>query len=358
MKSKTVEPGEFIRPAGAQLRSARNEGAVIKVWEEVGECLAYPKSDGWRIQVHKIGTTVKLFSRKGIDYAKEYPSVVPMIRAQVEDELAILDTELVGFDQHGHHLEPAKLRSASQYRCYLLDALYLKRRDLTLLTVQERVDFIQEHLHDAFHDMLTFAEYTFIRSQDDLIKFYQGCQVRRKEGFDGAIIKKLNTPYFTDVLKLKAEDTIDAVVIGAYRDKEDVVQSLLLGVLSNERKHWVPVAKVTRTNIDWDTIWTACQSYSLDYRPPNLDEISDLPDIWIDPRVVVEVTMTELLSGKNYLVHTKYPRRCILREDKGPEEATSFEQVIQMASPAEEKKILKAIPKNRQLLLFNENASL
>jgi len=353
MKSPIVVPGEFISPSGAQLRSAPDENAVVKVWEEVGECLGYPKPDGWRIQVHKIRASIKLFSRKGIDYAGEYPSIVQMIRTQVEDDLAVLDTELVGFDRYGHHLAPTKLRNAAQYRCYLLDALYLSRNLISLPT-RNRVAFIREHLHKAFRGMFTFAEYTLIRSQDDLIRFYEACLVRRKDGFDGAIIKRLSTPYFTDALKLKNEDTTDAVVIGAYRDEKGAVQSLLLAVLFHELKLWVPIAKVTRKNTDWDTIWTACQPYMVDHRPSNIDEITDLPDIWITPQIVVEITMTELHSGKDYLVRAEYPRKCTLREDKGPEDTTSLEQILQIAGLTEIMKILSERSTRQQLSLFEQ----
>lgn len=353
MKSHIVEPGEFIRPSGALLRSASDENAVIKVWEEVKECLGYPKPDGWRFQVHKIGATVKLFSRKGIDYAGEYPSIVQMIRTQVKHDPAILDTELVGFDKYGHHLPPVRLRQATQYRCYLLDALYLNG-NLASLPTQNRVAFIRERLHDAFHGMFTFAEYTFIRSQNDLISFYQACLLKRKDGFDGTIIKRLSTSYFTDALKLKTEDSTDAVVIGAYRDGEITLRSLLLAVPSHERKLWVAIAKVTRTNTDWDAVWRACQPHILDHRPLHLDEISDIPDIWIDPQVVVEVKMTELLLGENYLVRAEYPRKCTLREDKGPEDATSLEHILRVAGLTEKVQTLREKPKQLQLGFFEE----
>src|SRR5712692_7095320 len=182
MKSTTVQPGVFVQPSGAQLRSVPNEASLIKVWEEVGECLGYPKPDGWRIQIHKRGEVVNLFSRTGKDWAKEYASIVQMIQTQVQDDQVILDTELVGFDQHGHHLEPSKLSNAFQYRCYLLDALYLNGRDLSLLSTRERVAFIREYLDGAFCSIISFAEYTFIKSQDDLIGLYRKCRLRRKEG--------------------------------------------------------------------------------------------------------------------------------------------------------------------------------
>jgi len=139
----------FVQPAGAQLRSAPDEEALIKVWDEVGKCLGYPKPDGWRIQIHKQGSDVKLFSRSGKNWTKEFPDIIQVILSQVKDDQIILDTELVGFDRHGRHLAPSKLRDASQYRCYILDALYFGGENLTSLPTQKRVRLMKDHLLDS-----------------------------------------------------------------------------------------------------------------------------------------------------------------------------------------------------------------
>ena len=354
MQLPTVEVGAFVKPSDAQLRSVPNETSLVKIWGEVGECLGYPKPDGWRFQIHKLDEEVKLFSRNREDWSTKYPSIVQMIRSQLKGDRVILDTEAVGFDQQGNHLEPSKLLYAHHYHCYILDALYLGGKNLVSLPTQERVASIKEYLHNAFCGNFTFAEYTNINSQEELIKFYQECRRRRKEGFDGTIIKRLNKPYFAYALKLKTEDTTDAVVIGAYRDEKGIIASLLLAVPSHELKLWVPVAKATRTNTDWDIIWTACQSFIVDHRPSHLDEIPEIPDIWITPQVVVEITMTELHPGKGYLVRAEYPRKCTLREDKGPEDATSLEQILQIAGLTEIMKILSEKSKRQQLSLFEE----
>jgi DNA ligase 1 len=358
MEMSNLEVGVFVKPSGAQLRSVPDETSLVSVWEEVGECLGYPKPDGWRFQIHKMGDEVKLLSRNREDWSAKFPSIVQMIREQVQDEQVILDTEVVGFDYYGQHLEPSKLRNAHHYHCYLLDALYLSGRNLVSLQTQERASFIREHLQHAFCDKFTFAKYTRITSSEVLIAFYQECQKRRKEGFDGTILKRLDAPYFTEVLKLKSEDTVDAVVIGAYKDKKDEVQSLLLAVPSDKLKLLIPIAKVARTNTDWDLVWTACQSFIVDDRPSHLDEIAETPDIWITPHVVVKITITELHPGKDYLVRAEYSRKCTVREDKGPEDATSLEHILQIAGLTEIMKILGERTKlQKNLSLFEDNGS-
>ena len=72
----TVRTGEFVILAGAQLRSVADNNALIKVWEEVATCFGYPKPDGWRMQIHKMGDDVFLFSRSGKNWTTEFPAIV------------------------------------------------------------------------------------------------------------------------------------------------------------------------------------------------------------------------------------------------------------------------------------------
>jgi len=333
-----VQLGVFVRPAGAQLRSATDESAFANLWKEVGACIGYAKPDGWRFQIHKQGNVVTLFSRSGKNWTGEFHTVVEMIKTQVACEQVILDVEIVGFDQQGHHLSPSELRNASSYRCYLLDILYLHDKDLTNESTKERVALLWEYLHDACWGSLIFANYTPISSLEDLVDFYLDCQEKRHLGFDGAILKDLGMTYFKDVLKVKPSDTIDAVVAGAYFEGERV-SKLLLVLPSPTEQGWKPIAIVAGFGSSWNAVWSACQPYVTTNRIRNLDFVAQKPDFWIIPKVVVAVQMTELqLGSKKYKVYAEGAKNCVLREDKGIDEATSFEQVYQIALSNERRK--------------------
>jgi len=169
----TIVPGIFVQPSGARLKSVSNEDSLEEIWKDIeksGNCYGYPKPDGWRLQIHKSGGTVKLLSRRNIDYAKDFPSLVRILESPVLDDRVVLDTELVGFD-NGQHLEPSKLRTASQYHCYILDALFLDGKDLTAWPTRERVTFIRQTLSNLFSKELTLAEYTLIESKEGFVEF-------------------------------------------------------------------------------------------------------------------------------------------------------------------------------------------
>ncbi|MBA2288495.1 MAG: hypothetical protein H0W02_23710 [Ktedonobacteraceae bacterium] len=331
VSSGIATPGIFVQPAGADLRSASNEEALKNIWEEVRACFGYAKPDGWRIQVHKQGEEIRLFGRSGKEWTAAYPSVTEMLRTRIKHEQAIIDTELVGFDQEGRHLSPDQLSNAFRYRCYLLDVLHLKQEDLTQRPIRERLSFMEKYLSSAYHDSLIFANYQWIGSFKGLLHLYQECRQKASRGFDGTIIKRPEARYFTNALKVKPEETVDAVVVGAYLDDEETVNKLLLAVPSHVRKTWVPIAQVAGKGASWNTIWSACQPYVVSQQPEYLEKVPHTPHVWVEAKVVVSVKMTRLKLGTRYLVHADAARECLLREDKGPREATSFEEAYQIA---------------------------
>jgi DNA ligase-1 len=356
----TIAPGVFVQPSGARLESVPNDDSLDEIWKDVeklGSCYGYPKPDGWRLQIHKSGDTVKVLSRRNIDYTKAFPSLVRIIRSPELQDQVVLDTELVGFNIYGQHLEPSKLRSAAQYHCYLLDALFLNGKDLTAWPTRERVPYIRQNLDNFFslehtlaeNTILTLAGYTLIETRERLVEFYRDCRVRKNEGFDGAIIKWMDANYFDEVLKLKPEDTVDAVIVGAYLNDKGAVKSLLLAVPHQESNRWIPISKVTLHVSGWNAIWTACEPHIMDHCSDNLNDPPDIPDIWFAPKVVVEVKVTSVKDGIGYPVQVVYARECSLREDKGPEEATSFEKLSQMAGLSQIPKLSAERPKQMYL---------
>jgi ATP-dependent DNA ligase len=284
-----------------------------------------------------------------------------MIRSPVLQDQVVLDTELVGFDINGQHLEPSKLRSAAQYHCYLLDALFLNGKDLTTWPTRERMPFILQNFCNFFgqehtlvgNTTLTLAEYTLIESKERFVEFYRNCRIRKSEGFDGAIIKWMDASYFDEVLKLKPEDTVDAVIVGAYLNKGKV-KSLLLAVPHQDSNRWIPITKVPSQSSGWNAIWAACEPHILNHCPYDLVDPPDTPQIWFTPNVVVEVKVTSLKDGIGYTIRAEYARECSLREDKGPEEATSFEKLSQMAGLSQIPKLPAERP--RQLSLWMDMA--
>src|SRR5690348_14485486 len=93
-----VRPGVFVRPPSAQRRDAQDDTDLLPLWAEVGPCWAYPKPDGWRLQVHKVGSQIDLLTRNQENRSNDFPALVQLVQSCVHADTAVLDTELVGFD--------------------------------------------------------------------------------------------------------------------------------------------------------------------------------------------------------------------------------------------------------------------
>jgi DNA ligase-1 len=334
-RERIVQPGVFTDPSGAKLWSAINEDSAAKLWSEIGTFTAYPKPDGWRFQAHKIGETVKIFSRGKIDWSNKFPRVIDLLSSRLAVDQAILDIELVGFDGYGRHLEAAKLRNAEDYQCIVLDALRLGDENITSFPTSERLSIIQDRLKGYLRDRFSLAEYRRISSENEWRLFYQMCLARMKDGFDGAIVKLLDKPYFTPVIKVKPEEQVDAVVVGAYRGKKDndrKLMSLLLAVPDQKRNLWIPIGRVNRNSSGWDAIWKACEPFISSHRPVDLESPPEEPDLWVSPKIVVSAMIRWPSKSSSYSSGVKFEavNECKLRVDKSADDATSFEQVLQL----------------------------
>ncbi|MGD8545338.1 MAG: ATP-dependent DNA ligase, partial [Candidatus Bathyarchaeota archaeon] len=96
VKNITISLNRPIRPMLAQRVSEMSD-----ILEKIGsKVLAVEeKYDGERIQAHKEGTRVRLFSRRLTDVTKQFPEVVDNVSKFIKANNAILDGEVVAYDQ-------------------------------------------------------------------------------------------------------------------------------------------------------------------------------------------------------------------------------------------------------------------
>jgi bifunctional non-homologous end joining protein LigD len=123
----------FISPMLATRVSKLPEG---RDWEyEV-------KWDGYRILAAKVGSNVRLFSRRGASYTNKFKAVTTAV-AGIKAESALLDGEVVATDAKGQPSfqvlqNRGKLPAGHQLIYYVFDLLFLNGRDLTKQPLDER----------------------------------------------------------------------------------------------------------------------------------------------------------------------------------------------------------------------------
>ena len=113
----------FIPFASPKLRPAPPTGP---------EWLHEVKFDGFRIQLHKAGDEVRLFSRNGKDFTDRFPSIAAAVRRLAAKD-AVIDGELVSCDETDKPDFYALMRRRTSGLCvWCFDLLMLGGRDLQI----------------------------------------------------------------------------------------------------------------------------------------------------------------------------------------------------------------------------------
>ena len=174
------------------------------------------KHDGWRAEVAIEGGQTRVFTRNGLDYSKQFASIVAASRA-LECKSALIDGEVVVQDEHGRSHFDA-LRDAMrdhQHRLvyYAFDLLSLNGTDLRRVPLEERREELRILIgsHDPSF-AIQFSE-AIIGNGEAMFAAAYSMEL------EGIISKKRGSLYrsgrSTAWLKIKCYDESDFVVLGA-----------------------------------------------------------------------------------------------------------------------------------------------
>jgi bifunctional non-homologous end joining protein LigD len=138
----------FIPIASPKLRSAPPTGP---------DWLHEIKFDGFRIQLHKSGNEVRLFSRNGKDFTSRFPSIAEAV-GRLPTRSAVIDGELVACDAEGKPDFYALMRRYTHGLCvWCFDLLVLGGSDLRPLPFEERKIKLEALLAKANDDRLMYS---------------------------------------------------------------------------------------------------------------------------------------------------------------------------------------------------------
>ena len=169
----------FIPVASPKLRPAPPTGP---------EWLHEVTFDGFRIQLHKIGDEVRLFSRNGKDVTDRYPSVVAAAQRLAAKEVGI-DGELVSCDSGDKPDFYALLRGRTEQICvWCFDLLRLNGRDLRPLPLEQRKARLGSLLAKTMDDARLRLSHTFDDGEQLLY-------AASRQGLEGVVSKKRKAPY-------------------------------------------------------------------------------------------------------------------------------------------------------------------
>jgi len=356
-----VEVGVPIRPMLAE-RLSSAEAIVRKMGDKV--VAAEYKLDGERLQIHKDGNLVKLFSRRLESITGNYPDAVELARKHVKAKKAILEAEVVAINEDtGEYLPFQELmhrrrkhgveQAMRDYPVALnfFDVLFAEV-DMTDRPYTFRRNKLQGVVEETDRTRLV----PVMRSSDPA-KIENFMEEAIENGCEGLMLKDLSSGYRAGArgfawIKLKREyrseltDTIDLVIIGAFHGRgrrAGTYGTYLLGAYDERRTLYTSVAKIGTgfSDVDLERIPKLLKPYESHVKPANV-ESTMVPDIWFRPHVVIETIAAELTLSP---IHTaamgrirpgagislRFPKFTgKIRDDKGPEDATTVEEVVSM----------------------------
>jgi DNA ligase 1 len=181
------------------------------------------KYDGIRVQLHKFGIKVKMFSRKLEDVASSFPEIVSVVSSMPSE--FILDGEVLAYraDRPLHFQELQKRLRRKAVTDHLMaevpivyvpyDIMYLNGQSLIDRPLTERKKLLSQF---RFREPIIDLGYRVVSTASEIAGAFRES---RNAGHEGLVVKELESQYYPGKrgrhwTKLKHElDTIDAVIV-------------------------------------------------------------------------------------------------------------------------------------------------
>lgn len=356
-----VTVGKPIRPMLAERMSSPKE-----IIEKLGgRCSSEYKYDGERMQVHKKGKEVKIFSRRLEVITDHYPDAVQIVREEVRANEAILECEgvavdvdsgeLLPFQQLMHRRRKHGVKEAMErfpVSLFFFDVLYLDGEDLTLRPYSERRKVLSQVVPGGARAQVAPNLVT-----DDPSEMETFMEEAIQQGCEGLVVKDLRSPYRAGArafawIKLKREyrseltDTLDLVVVGAFYGRgrrAGVYGAYLLAAYDDKEDLFKTVCKVGTgfTDVDLEQIPKRLEHLRLPHVHPRVQS-KMVADVWFVPSLVFEVIASEITLSPVHVaawgrvkpqagLALRFPKFTgRVRDDKGPEDATTTDELLEM----------------------------
>jgi DNA ligase 1 len=299
-----------------------------------GEVAFEWKMDGARIQVHKRGEEVRIYTRNLNEVTESVPEIVEAARGLSHHSL-VLDGEAITIDasgrprpfqitmrRFGRKLDIEKLRAELPIRGFYFDCLSLDERTVVDLPGRERIRALGEAVPAALQ-----VPRLITSSEPAARDFYEAALAA---GHEGLMAKSLDSAYEAgnrgaSWLKIKRAHTLDLIVLAAewgHGRRTGKLSNLHLGAFDPATGTFVMLGKTFKGLTDALLEW---QTKEFLARETHRDSWT----VYVRPELVVEIAFSDLQAS------TRYPGGLALRlarvkryrDDKRADEADSMESV-------------------------------
>ncbi len=305
LKKLTLKPGKPVKPMLAQLAPGIKESV-----NEMGRAFCETKYDGIRVQIHRKGSEIMVFTRRLENISNAVPDIIEYIENALPHQDFIVEGEIIVtkdgkpisfqyiLQRVRRKYDIEKVMEEVPLTLYLFDVLYFneplidapleKRRDVLESIVQLSENKIQlSRQVKVTMENVEEAEYLFTDSLN--------------KGHEGIMIKDPNEPYIPGIrgkkmLKFKAEpESLDLVVVGGTYGKGKRAHFIgsYLTALSDESGDLMTIAHVA-TGLDDKTL------HELSQRMDEIIQESKGRQVKVKPHIILEIAYSEIVKSPEY----------------------------------------------------------
>jgi DNA ligase-1 len=337
LKKLSLEPGKPVKPMLAQLSPGIEE--TVK---EMGWAICETKYDGIRVQIHRKGEEIEIYTRRLENISKALPEIVSYIRESLPPRDFIVEGEIiVTRDGKPISFQYILQRVRRKYdiermvdqiplTLYLFDTLYYGNNLIDTPFHNRRE--ILESIVQVNPGKVEISRQVNV-TPSDIEKAQELFEYSINEGHEGIMIKDPEAPYMPGIrgkkmLKFKAEpETLDLAVVGGTYGKgkrAHFIGSYLLA-LQDEDNQLRTIAHVA-TGLDDKT----------------LAELSQLVEplitrqkgrkVRIEPKIVLEVAFSEIVKSPEYEsgYSLRFPVVKGIRYDLSPVDVDTLDRIDTM----------------------------
>ncbi|MFC8663768.1 ATP-dependent DNA ligase [Streptomyces sp. NPDC057199] len=319
---------------------AHSASSVTEAIDKLGSCAVEEKLDGIRVQVHRDGDDVRLYTRTLDDITDRLPELTSAAR-ELKGEHFILDGEVIAFDEGGRprsfqdiagrvgsRVDVATAAEAVPVSPVFFDALSVDGRDLLDLPFADRHAELARLVPEPMRVRRTLvADPADARARAAAEQFLADTL---KRGHEGVVLKGLDAPYSAgrrgaSWLKVKPVHTLDLVVLAAewgHGRRTGKLSNLHLGA-RNPDGSFAMLGKTFKGLTDALLTW----------QTERLQELAVEDNGWVvtvRPELVVEIAYDGLQRSTRYPagVTLRFARVVRYREDKTPAQADTVETLL------------------------------
>ena len=321
----------------------------VKNFDDAFEAVGKPaifeyKLDGFRVQIHKDGDKITLFTRRLENVTKQFNEVIPIIKKYIKGKSFVLDSELVGYNPKTGAYLPFQYISQRIKRKYdiesmakkfpveinIFDILYYNGKEMLDIPQKERRKLL-ESIIESVPKKIVLTKKIVTDDKKIAEKFFKDAL---KSGNEGVMIKNINSKYVFGRhvggwVKLKSMmETLDLVITGAQWGEGKRVSWLSSFTLAcKSDSEFLEVGKVGTGIKEKSEEGVGFEELTKELKPYIIKQ--EEKRAAIKPRLVVEIVYEEIQKSPTYKsgYALRFPRVLRIRYDKSADDCDNFNRI-------------------------------